>query len=420
MSQLTIPQAMTLAEQARRVRDFGRAIALCQQVAQAQPNFAEAHNLLGVALLESGKVDEAAAAFRQALSLKPDWVDALNNLGNAHLQQLQLDEAIAVFRKAIAVAPDFALAHYNLGRTLLQNCDLPEGFAEYEWRWRIPGLQLFHQQFPMPPWDGSPLNGRAILIREEQGFGDAIHFVRYAELVADRGGQVIIACRPELLRLFKRLRAAERFRYLTHGDQLLPFQTHATVLSLPAIFKTSLQTIPADIPYLSADPALVNDWKKAIGGDDGRRRIGVVWAGASANTNDPNRSLTLERILAPLAQIEKLRFFSLQKGEAADQARTLPPRFKLEDHSHRLNDFADTAAAIANLDLVITVDTAVAHLAGAMGKPVWVILPVISDWRWMLNRSDTPWYPTMRLFRQPALGDWQTPIEQMARELKAL
>jgi hypothetical protein len=253
-----------------------------------------------------------------------------------------------------------------------------------------------------------------VLLHAEQGFGDTIQFCRYAPLVAERGATVMVECQPPLVALLKSLAGVKQV--VPRGDPLPDFDVHCPLLGLPLRFGTTVETIPARVPYLHADERRVARWREKIGQGVGVR-VGIAWAGAAGNANDQRRSLTLSSF-APLAQIEGVRWYSLQKGDAAKQTEHPPQGMHLFDFTSDLNDFADTAALVANLDLLVCVDTAVAHLGGALGKPVWTLLPFCPDWRWMLGREDSPWYPTMRLSRQPARGDWLSVLQRVTRGLQ--
>ncbi|MGD0390512.1 MAG: tetratricopeptide repeat-containing glycosyltransferase family protein [Tepidisphaeraceae bacterium] len=388
------------------------AIATYRQAIAFSPQYAQTHYNLGVALERKGQLDEAVAAYRQAIRLKPDFVEAHNNLGNALIEIGQLDEAIAACRRAIALSPNFAEAHFNLSVALLARGDFQEGWEEYEWRWKCkdhPPLRNFAQ----PQWDGHSLEGRTLLLHAEQGFGDALQFIRYLPLAAQRGGKIIIECQAELQRLFQTI--AGRCQVMVRGQPLPAFDLHCPLLSLPRVFATNLDNIPNIVPYLHADAEDAGRWQHRLAEHAPLVKVGLGWAGSPGNKNNRNRSINLAS-LAPLGQIPGVRFFSLQKGEAAAEAKTPPPGMELVDWTQELKDFADTAALIANLDLVIAVDTAVAHLAGAMGKPVWTLLPFV-PWRWLLGREDSPWYPSMRLFRQPRMGDWDSVVMRVVEEL---
>jgi tetratricopeptide (TPR) repeat protein len=393
--------------------EIDQAIAAHRQAIALNPRLAEAHYNLGNALRDKGELGKAIAAYRQAIAVKPNYVDAHVNLGDALKEQGQLDEAIAAFRQAIVLRPGFAEVHSNLALALLTRGHFQEGWQEFEWRWKCedsPALGNLAQ----PLWEGRPLEGRTILLHAEQGLGDAIQFIRYLPLVEQRGGRLVILCHTQLQRLFQA--NAGRWQVVTQAQPLPAFDLHCPLVSLPRVFGTNLGNIPKESPYLHADAEEARKWQDRLAKHSPLVKVGLVWAGRPAHTNDRNRSMKLAR-LAPLGQAPGVRFFSLQKGEAAAEAKTPPLGMELVDWTQELKDFADTAALIANLDLVIAVDTAVAHLAGAMGKPVWTLLPFVPDWRWMLQRQDSPWYPTMRLFRQPCRGDWDSVIARVVDAL---
>ncbi|MCL1470794.1 FkbM family methyltransferase [Argonema antarcticum] len=386
------------------------AIAHYQKALALNPHNAEAHNNLGNAFEEWGKLEDAIAYYQQALILNPNYANAYNNLGNILLAQGKLAEAQTLLRQALILKPNFAEAHQNLAISLLLTGDFKNGFAEYEWRWQTK--EFIRKSLPYPIWDGSSLQGKTILLVCEQGFGDNIQFIRYAPLIAQLGCRVIVVCYEALLRLFSTVAGIEQI--VTTGA-IVQFEIHAPLLNLPHLFGTTLETIPASIPYLEAQqpyPFTLQAPPETL------LKVGIVWAGSSAHKNDRNRSCELKHFLS-LLDIPQIAFYSLQKEpKAADLAKI--GIVKVQDLSEKFNDFADTAAAIAQLDLIISVDTAVAHLAGAMGKPVWVLLTKIPDWRWMLEGEDSPWYPTMRLFRQSREGDWAEIFERVAVALQNL
>jgi hypothetical protein len=258
------------------------------------------------------------------------------------------------------------------------------------------------------------LNGQRILLYAEGGLGDTIQFIRYAPLMAARGGKVIFECPAPLVSLLRDMPGLEQI--IPAGEPMPPFDLLCPLMSLPLNFKTTIRTIPASVPYLHPDSRLVEEWSRKLPADPGRPRIGLVWAGNRQNMNDRNRSMSLGRF-ASLAAVKNARFYSLQVGPAGEEARHSPPGVDLIDYTDDLHDFADTAAMVANLDLVIAVDTSVAHLAGALAKPIWLLVPYLPDWRWMLHRDDSPWYPTMRLFRQKARGDWTGVIKGLVDSL---
>ena len=385
------------------------AIAAYRQATALKPDFPEAYDNLGNALIKIGHLDEAISVFQRAVALKPDYAEAHCNLGVGLREVGLLDQAIVAFRQAIALKSDLAEAHRNLALALLAQGEWLEGWEANEWRWKCKDFTSPNRNFAQPQWSGQPLKGRTLLLHAEQGFGDVIQLVRYLPLVARHGGNIILECHPELKRLLQPNVAGCR---VVEKGQLLPdFDLYLPLMSLPRIFRTTLENIPGNVPYLHADAHTAQFWKSRIAGYPPTLNVGLAWAGRPSHLNDRNRSIALAS-LGPLAQVPGIRVVSLQKGEAAAYARKVPTGMELIDWSEELNDFADTAALIANLDLVIAVDTAVVHLAGAMGKPVWVLLPYVPDWRWLLERKDSPWYPTMRLFRQKSLGDWADVIER--------
>jgi Tfp pilus assembly protein PilF len=397
------------------LRQEGAAIAACRRAIALNPDIAEAHLNLGVALAARDELEAAIASFRRAIDLKPDYAQAHNNLGAALKDLGRLEEAADSLREAIAHNGDFANAHWNLGLLNLLKGNFAEGWRGYEQRLKLPENQWLTKRFSRPLWNGEELNGRTILLLAEQGLGDTIQFVRYARLVVRRGGRVIVFAPPSLRRLLGRVAGIEQV--VCEGDALPKIDVQCPLLSLPRIFGTTLENIAAEIGYVSADAESAARWGRRMG-RDARRRIGLVWAGGATHRRDRVRSVSAE-LLSPLSAVKDAMFFSLQKGNAADQKNLLPTEMELIDWTDELHDFADTAALIANLDLVISVDTAVAHLAGAMGKAVWVMLPRVLDWRWMIERHDSPWYPSMRLFRQPARGDWPGAIQALTGALAA-
>jgi len=439
---------IALPDQARRAE----AVSICQQALRLKPDYAGAHYNLGLALYKLGRLEEAVSSYRETLRLKPDFAEAYNNLGAALHEQGRIEEAVSSYREAIRCNPAFTAAHANLGRSLcgvgkleeaLNSCeqairlnpeyvaahfnraicwlllgDFERGWPEFEWRWKTE--EAVPPPFPRAPWDGSSLTGRTILLHAEQGLGDTIQFVRYASLVKKRGGTVLVRCPQALVRLLSTARGIDRL--IPENSPVPAFDVEAALLSLPKVFGTSLATIPAEIPYLFVDPELAEQWRRELERYPGFR-IGIAWQGNPKHTNDRQRSFPLEHF-APVAGLDGVRLFSLQKGPGQEQLPRLGDRFAVVDLASRLGEsadsFMDAAAVMKNLDLVITVDSAVAHLAGALGVPVWVALPVARDWRWLLEREDSPWYPTMRLFRQRRCGDWAEVFEWIAAELQGL
>lgn len=372
------------------------------------------HNNLGNVLVAQDRLVEAVDCYRGAIALDPAYVAAHVNLGNALQEKGDLAEAKRSYGVALTLDPDHAEAEWGLALIALLEGDLPGGWARHEARHRVQGFGQ-PRRFFQPQWRGEPLDGATILLLAEQGLGDTLQFVRYVPLVAARGGRVVLEVPPELRALLDGTPGAAMV--VTAGDPLPAFEWHCPLLSLPLAFGTDLATVLADIPYLAADPARRAAWEARL--PQASLKIGLVWAGRPEHKRDRWRSLTLE-MLAPLGAVPGAAFVSLQKGPAAQQARTPPPGLALDDPTADLVDFADTAALVAALDLVIAVDTSVAHLAGALGKPVWVLLPEMPDWRWLLGRADSPWYPTARLFRQPSRGAWEPVVQAVADALRTL
>ena len=397
------------------------ALASADQAVALKPDNPLAHNNRAVALFDLRRMDEALAACDRAVSLDPTYADALNNRGIILFDLRDLEGAISSYEAALALRPEFPEAHLNRGTSLLSLGDLKPGFEEYRWRWRTRGFKALAERLDCPAWEGEDLAGKSVLLHGEQGFGDHLQFVRYAPLVAARAGRVTVLTEPALARLFRTIPGVEVID--TPGAEGR-FDFHAPLMCLPRLLGTTLETVPANIPYLAADPSEAARWAERLSGCEGFR-VGLVWAGdthpgrPAGAAIDRRRSLRLAQ-LAPLASVEGVTFVSLQKGPPADQASSPPAGMRFIDLTAELDDFAATAALIERLDLVIAVDTAVAHLAGALGKPVWIMSRYEGDWRWLNGREDSPWYPTARLFHQRAAGAWDEVIARVATALAAL
>jgi tetratricopeptide (TPR) repeat protein len=417
-------------------------------VLDANPAFVEAINTFGNVLKDTGKSREAAIQYRRALAIVPSYADANYNLANVDRESEKYQVAIRRYLRTLAITPGFADAHNNLASallgagcidqaldrferylvlrpgaadaewnralTLLLKGDLVSGWEGYEARWRLPNFPSPKRQFPTPAWEGEEFRGRTVLLYAEQGAGDAIQFARYVPMAAELGGRVVLECSPALVRLFETLAGTPTV--VRAGEPLPMFDAQAPLASLPRIFGTDLASIPRTTPYLKAPPRLRDSWRKRL--DRPGLKVGLVWQGNPSQATEPYRSIPL-RIFEPIFRVPGCRFFGLQRDFGREQMADLPPG-TLEDLGPSLEDFAETAAAVANLDLVISSCTSVAHLAGAIGVPVWVLLRAVPDWRWLLDRDDSPWYPTARLFRQPQPGDWPGVLDRVAVELDRL
>ncbi|CAK0755233.1 protein O-GlcNAc transferase [Azospirillaceae bacterium] len=382
----------------------------------ADPKAADIHTNLGVTLGHLDRIEEAIEHLTRAVALRPEIVQAHISLAALLYRQGRYSEALEACRRARQIDPDSADAEWNESVILLVLGDYARGWSAYESRWRKRDTPL--RAFSQPQWQGEPLNGKTILLHAEQGLGDTLQFIRFAPLVAEQGGRVIVECQSELVRLLRSVPGVSLV--VAHGRSLPPFDLHSPLLSLPRVFKTTLKTIPDKTPYLTAPTSSSSNQLAK----DGRRRVGLVWAGKGNRQHfedrliDRRRSLSFAQ-LAPLVDVPNVCFVSLQCDEpASERDALLPLGMTLIDSMQDVKDFADTASIVAQLDLVIGVDTAVIHLAGALGKPVWVLSRFDGCWRWLAGRTDSPWYPTMRLFRQPVFGDWVSVIDDVARSLR--
>jgi Tfp pilus assembly protein PilF len=436
----------------RAMGKLNEAVASHHQALLIDPHHAEGHHNLAIALAAQGKRDEAMASYRQAIRLKPGLAEAHNNLASllcqqdrfaeakAHLQEAlrlypghaalrnrlgsvfweegMLAEAEACFRGALRQEPALADAHCNLGIFHLLHGDFESGWREFEWRTRMSEYRTPYPDHML--WDGRCLEGKTILLHAEQGLGDTLQFIRYAALAKKRGASVVVECHPELLQLLKGCDGIDRL--VARGTDPEPFDLHASLLSLPFLFGTTAPTIPASIPYLGVDEKRIHFWRERLGGLPGVK-VGICWQGNPANTNDHRRSVALKAFV-PLAELPGVRLTSLQHGFGTEQLAALAGKGSVLNHFNAAIDTAqawvESAALLCALDLVISVDTAVVHLAGALGRPVWVALPFVPDWRWLLGRETTAWYPTMRLFRQTRLNDWSEVFLRIREALRDL
>ncbi len=412
----------------------GQAAPFYRQALELRPDSPETQMNLGVALSDIGEFEEALDWIRASLQIQPDWPDALDNIGVTLSRQGKWDEALHCYDEAIRLRPDFPSAHRNRAHAWLARGDFERGWLEYEWR-----LKCRHRHMPvvnLPRWFGEPLAGRSILVCGEQGIGDTLQFVRFALELKRRGGHVVLACPEPLVGIVARCPAVDQV--LNSVVPLPDCPVYTPLMSLPAILRTTLESLPADVPYLSAVPSTIERWRPIVeqcvakGGDreddhssgsPRTLRIGIAWQGNPRNRVHRWRSIPL-RNFAHLADIPGVHLISLQKGEGTEQIAELAGRIPIavlrdpSGDSEDRRDLLDTAAVMHHLDLVITPDSAIAHLAGSLGIRVWLALPAVAEWRWMIDREDSPWYPTMTLFRQTAPGDWEGVFRRMASILR--
>jgi Tfp pilus assembly protein PilF len=401
---------------------------------QLQPDFAMAYNNLGNVFRAQGNGVAAAEYYRTAIQLQPDYPEPHGNLGVVLQEQGKYEEALPCYEESLRFKPDHAETHVNRAMLWLALGDCERGWPEFEWRWRTKDLPGYG--FKQARWDGAPLNGRTLLLYGEQGLGDTIQFIRYVKLVRQQdrvSKKLIVQCQVPLVRLLRGFPGIDQIA--GRGAPLPDFDVHAPLLSLPGIFHTNLASIPADIPYLHADAKLMRQWKRTLCDESAKSEhsstphsapctrhflVGICWQGNADKPFDFHRSMALAHF-APLAAVPGVKLISLQKGQGSEQLAQAAKQFPIMDLGDKFDEsagpFMDSAAAIKNLDLLITSDTAVPHLAGALGVPIWVAVPLAADWRWLIQREDSPWYPTMRLFRQTRYGHWEDVFQRIAEEL---
>ena len=398
------------------LRRFEDALASYDRAVQLRPDHAVAHYNRGNALQELTRFEDALASYDRALELRPDSVEAYTNSANALVNLRRFEDALASYDRALKQRPRDGDVHYNAALCRLLVGDFTGGWQEHEWRWEAAQLRAGKRTFPRPLWLGADdIKDKTILLHAEQGFGDTLQFCRYVPLVAERAAHVVLEVQKPLHDIMSTLRGGAQI--VSKDDSLPDFDLHCPLLSLPLAFGTRLETIPSQTPYLSAEHHKCNAWRGRLGRHD-LLRIGLVWASDPQNPIDRQRSLHFDQ-LAPILQVRGCDFYSLQKGDhAVAQLHNSALSHRVVDWSAELRDFSDTAALMANLDLVIAVDTAVAHLAGALGKPFWLLNRYNTCWRWLLDREDSPWYPTAGLFRQDATRDWRPVIARVAATLQ--
>jgi hypothetical protein len=383
-----------------------------------KPDFAAAHDARALVLTEEGRFADALADADAAVRLAAREAQTQNTRGNVLRALGRLDEAIAAYRQAVTLQPQYADGHFNLAQALLAAGAFAEAWREYEWRWATPQMAAAQRRFAAPLWTGEAGVGQRLLVHAEQGLGDVLQFCRYIPLLAECGFSVIFEVPRPLARLCASLAGGADI--VIQGERLPPFDLHIPLMSLPGRFGTRLESIPAAIPYLAPDPTARALWRARLDGLGRGLRVGLAWAGNPSLDRPSRAAMDRRRSLAParletLWSVPGLRFVSLQKGGPA-----LPDGLPVFDAMAEMVDFADAAALVAELDLVIAVDSAVAHLAGALGRPVWLLDRSDPCWRWLLGRRNSPWYPSLALYRQPAPGDWDSVLAAVLRDLRAL
>ena len=388
--------------------DYRRADECLAQAIKLNPLDADAHYNMGNVCHRMRQPEKAVSSYRQAVELNPADYESWHNLGKTLKDLNRIDESVAAYDRALELRSDLVLTHCNRALALLRAGRLEEGFREYEWRWRAT---LSLRGYPQPLWEGEALPDQTLLVLAEQGFGDEIQFVRFVRQARERMGRVVLECRAQLKTLFEHSGCADAV--VTYGDAPPSFDCYGSIMSLPRIFQTGLATIPGT-PYLAAPSC--EDLPLA---SSATFKVGLVWAGNPRHHDDAARSMRLKD-LDPILRTPGVVFYSVQMPVPSRDEAEVRSHPNIVDLSGRIKDFLDTAAVVGAMDLVIAVDTAVAHLAGALGKPVWTCVQYSPDWRWLLDRPDTPWYPTMRLFRQPRRGEWRPVARQMAKELRRL
>jgi tetratricopeptide (TPR) repeat protein len=400
------------------LKRFDEALTSCNQAISIKPDYPSPYYNRGNALKELKRLDEALASYDQAIRIKPDYAEAYSNRGNALQDLRRLDKAVESYDQAINIKPDYASAHWNLSLCHLLSGNFKDGWQEYEWRWKNETLSTYKgkRSFPQPLWLGvESLKDKTILLHAEQGLGDTIQFCRYAPLVAERGAKVILEVQRSLVTLLKNIEGVSQV--VAMGDALPAFDHQCPLLSLPLAFKTELHTVPPVPRQINVDLEKVAKWKAKLG-EKTKPRIGLVWSGSTINKNDHNRSITLAQLLPHLPS--HLQYVCLQKELRDIDKELIVGNIEIKYFGDALEDFTDTAALCELMDVVISVDTSVAHLAASLGKQTWVLLPYRPDWRWLLDRDDNPWYPTAKLYRQEKIGNWNDVLEKIKSDLEKL
>ena len=401
-----------------QTNNYLQAIEFLSKAIKINPQFAPCYNNIGLALQELKRLDEALASYDKAISIKPDYADAYSNRGVALQELKRLDEALASYDKAISIKPDYAEAHWNKSLALLLDGQFAQGWQEYEWRWKNENISKIAgiRNFPQPLWLGTEsLKDKTILLYAEQGLGDTIQFCRYVSLVSELGAKVILEVQRPLVKLLKNLEGVNQI--VAKGNTLPSFDYQCPLLSLPLAFKTELNTIPSASKNITSDNEKYSKWQAKLG-EKTKPRVGIVWSGSTIHKNDHNRSLTLSQLLPYLPS--NIVYVCLQKELRSIDKEVLEKNSHIQFYGDALEDFTDTAALCDLMDVVISVDTSVAHLAGTLGRTTWVLLPFSPDWRWSLDGNDSPWYPTAKLCRQERIGDWNGILEKLNGDLEKI
>ncbi|HEY1686015.1 MAG TPA: tetratricopeptide repeat protein [Tepidisphaeraceae bacterium] len=408
----------------REQKRFKEAVPFMKKAVELQPGSADYHFHLGLLYNDLRDLENAAEVINQVLRIDPNHREARRERAVVLWRLNRFQDAMHEIDELLTVHPDYLDALQSRAELRLLLGDLQRGFKDYESRWVDPQftehafIKKFRPNgFTKPVWKGEDLTGKTLLLYGEQGFGDVIQFIRYVPLVRQYGATCILQVPLPIKSLMEQVEGIDKV--IIHGEKEPAYDCYISLMSLPALFGTALETIPAKIPYLRVPEKMRENWQRQLAEFKSDFKVGICWAGRPDHFNDTQRSTTLDQF-APLAKIPNIKFFALQKGTAAAQAQTPPPGMQLINLTHKLSDFLDTAAMIEQLDLVIAIDTVVVHMAGALGKPVWTLLPFTPEWRWMIDRFDSPWYSMMRLFRQSKQGDWAGIFAQVAQELRIL
>ena len=399
----------------KAIHKYEEALACYDKAILINPSYLEAHYNRGNVLKELQRFEASIASYDKVIALKPDFATAYVNRGNALKELAQFDAALRSYDKALALHPGHAEGCWNKSLTLLLTGNFDEAWPLYEWRWKSANFSSSVRPFTQPLWRGKEsIEGKTVLVHSEQGFGDTVQFCRYVKLLSDLGARVILEVYQPLANLLQHLDGLADL--VVRGAELPPFDYHCPLLSLPLAFRTDLNSIPRTPGYIQANPVKLTKWRQIL--DSTGPLVGLVWSGNPAHTNDHNRSIPLEKCLQMLSS--GIQYVSLQKDVRDTDRKVLDSNPQIMHFENQLQDFSDTAALCELMDVVISVDSSVAHLSGALGTRTWILLPFVPDWRWMLDRTDSPWYPSVKLYRQSAFGFWDGIFSRINDDLKQL